>query len=147
MKGRFLHFLAAVFLMGSAVDGGAVQLAQVTIEQRLIIRIPLVPARPPAAPPREAPAKWKEKKGPECIALRSIRGAEVVATNGVDLILMNGQRYRARLQRGCRSAYFYSGFYIEPSEDRALCAGRDDLQARGGASCEIDSFKELVEDR
>ncbi len=129
------------------MDGGSVQLAQLTIEQRLIIRIPLVPPRPPVAPRREKPVKWKEKKGPQCIALRSIRGAEVVTSSGIDLILLNGQRYRARLERGCQAIDFYSGFYIEPSEDRALCAGRDDLQARGGASCEIDSFRQLVEDR
>lgn len=121
-----------------------------TIQQRVIIRVPMGPrataqARARSAAP-EPSEEWKEKKGPKCVALRSIRSAAIVTPDGVDLILADEHRYRAKLERGCRSMGFYSGFYVEPQADRSLCAGRDELQARSGLACSITSFKRLVED-
>ncbi len=87
---------------------------------------------------------WKEKKGPRCVALRSIRSASVVVDHGVDLLLADNHRYRARLERGCNSIGFYSGFYVEPDDDGSLCSGRDALQARSGLSCGIDDIRRLV---
>lgn len=139
--------LSTAPLPASGVEpAGGVELAQLTIEQRVIIRVPL--ARPSgrvaeAAPPR---IEWEEKKGPKCIALRSIRRATITSPSGVDLILLDSKRYRAKLGRGCRSADFWSGFYVEPSKDGSLCAGRDSIQARTGLTCEIHDFKKLVED-
>ncbi len=121
------------------------QLAQLTIQQRVIIRVPM--PRKGKAPPRIAPEAgdaWEEKKGPRCIALRSIRGANILVRNGVDLLLADEHRYRARLERGCDSTGFYSGFYVEPHEDGSLCSGRDELHARSGLSCAIDSFRRLI---
>ena len=139
-------FPSAIALLIVPVSGSApVELAQLSIEQRVIIRVPLArPPRPgrPAPPPERQ--DWDEKKGPRCIAIRSIRSAALGDRNSVDLILFNSQRYRARFQRGCRSADFYSGFYIEPTDDGSLCAGRDNIQARSGLSCEVDSFRRLV---
>ncbi|EQB32399.1 hypothetical protein [Sphingobium ummariense] len=136
----------AILLLLSTPAVEPVQWAQLTIQRRVIIRVPM--ARKGRAPTRIAPEAqeaWKEKKGPRCVALRSIRGASIVVDNGVDLILADNHRYRARLERGCNSAGFYSGFYVEPDEDGSLCSGRDELQARSGFSCEIDSFRRLVE--
>lgn len=136
----------SVLLLLAASATGPVQWAQLSIEQRVIIRVPM--ARKGRAPARivpEARHQWREKKGPRCVALRSIRAAGIVVANGVDLILADGHRYRARLERGCSSAGFYSGFYVEPDEDGSLCSGRDELQARSGTSCAIDGFKQLVE--
>jgi hypothetical protein len=127
--------------------GGPVELTQMTIEQRVIIRIPLAPRRAPPPPRPAPPVKWKEKKGPDFLGARSIRGADVVTSDSLDIYLLDGQRYRAKLEKGCQSADFYSGFYIEPSDDGAVCAGRDELRARGGTSCEVDSFKRLVQDK
>ncbi|AUW60437.1 hypothetical protein C1T17_18625 [Sphingobium sp. SCG-1] len=133
---------------GSAFAGPPTEFAQLTIEQRVIIRVPLVApprrGRPAAAPEAQ---DWDEKKGPRCLAIRSIRSADLSERNSVDLILSNSQRYRARFGRGCQSAAFYSGFYIEPTDDGSLCAGRDDVKSRGGISCEVDSFKRLVPER
>ncbi|WP_413818517.1 hypothetical protein [Sphingobium sp.] len=142
-------FPSAIALLLVPMAGAApVELAQVTIEQRVIIRVPVV-RQPrsgrPVPPPR--PQEWDEKKGPRCVAIRSIASAALGDRNSVDLILSNNQRYRARLARRCRSADFYSGFYIEPSDDGSLCAGRDAIQARSGPSCEVDSFKRLVPER
>lgn len=137
--------LQSVLLLLIAPAGEPVQMAQLTIQQRIIIRVPA--AKKGSAPARitpEARERWDEKKGPRCVALRSIRGASVVVDNGVDLLLADNHRYRARLEKGCDSIGFYSGFYVEPSADGSLCSGRDELQARNGMNCAIDSFRRLV---
>lgn len=138
--------LHSVLLLLVAPTAGPVQMAQMSIEQRVIIRVPM--AKKGRAPARIAPQagrEWKERKGPRCIALRSIRSASVVVGHGVDLLLADNHRYRARLERGCNSTGFYSGFYVEPDDDGSLCSGRDELQARSGLSCVIDSFRRLEE--
>jgi hypothetical protein len=132
-------------LLLSASTGDPVQWAQLSIQQRVIVRVPM--ARKGRAPARIAPdarEQWQEKKGPRCVALRSIRGGSIVVDNGVDLILADNHRYRARLEKGCDSVGFYSGFYVEPDEDGSLCSGRDELQARSGLSCAIESFRRLI---
>jgi hypothetical protein len=132
-------------LLLSASTGDPVQWAQLSIQQRVIIRVPM--ARKGQAPARitpEARDAWEEKKGPRCVALRSIQGANIVVRNGVDLLLADNHRYRARLEKGCDSTGFYSGFYVEPDDDGSLCSGRDELQARSGLSCAIDSFRRLI---
>lgn len=133
----------AVFLLLTAPASEPVELAQLSIEQRVIIRVPMAPP-PRAAVPSPPPLRWEEKKGPRCIAIRSIRAAAVDARRGIDIILHNNHRYRARLERSCPPAGFYSGFYIEPPADKSLCAGRDIVRSRSGMICEITSFKELV---
>lgn len=142
-KGFDLLHTLLLLLVAPAAE--PVQMAQLTIQQRIIIRVPM--ARKGKAPQRVAPdgsGDWDEKKGPRCIALRSIRGAAITVPNGVDLLLADTHRYRARLERGCDSVSFYSGFYVEPHEDGSLCSGRDELQARSGMSCAIDSFRRLI---
>ena len=135
--------LHAIFLLLTAPAGGPIELAQLSIEQRVIIRVPLMPApRAPSPPP--PPVQWEEKKGPRCIAIRSIRAAAVDARRGIDIILHNDHRYRARLERACRPTDFYSGFYIEPTADKSLCAERDIVRSRSGMVCEITGFKRLV---
>ena len=136
--------LHSVLLLLIVPEGEHVRLAQLTIEQRVIIRVPMT--RKGRAPARLVPQEeraWKERKGPRCIALRSIRSAAVAVENSIDLLLADQHRYRARLERGCNSMGFYSGFYVEPDEDGSLCSGRDQLQARSGLSCSIDSFRRL----
>lgn len=136
------------------VSPEGVDLAQVMIEQRVIIRVPM--ARPsgagpkrhgrPDRPPRamEPQIEWEEHKGPKCLPIRSIRAAAVTSARGVDLILRDGSRVRALLSRECRSADLWSGFYLQPHEDGGLCADRDSVLARGGASCEIEKFRRLA---
>jgi hypothetical protein len=144
-EGSILH--SSVILMSMLlVPAGStapVQLSQVTIEQRVIIRVPLARQRQMQAEPS---VEWQEKKGPKCLAIRSIRGASVAAKNSVDMTLVNGERYRAKLERGCRAVDFWSGFYVEATKDGSLCSGRDMLQARGGTECEIDVWRRLVAD-
>ncbi|WP_420145938.1 hypothetical protein [Sphingobium sp.] len=135
----------SILLLLSASTGDPVQWAQLSIQQRVIIRVPMAKkGRAPAQISPEARNAWEEKKGPRCVALRSIRGASIVVGNGVDLLLADNHRYRARLEKGCDSTGFYSGFYVEPDEDGSLCSGRDELQARSGLNCAIDSFRRLI---
>ncbi|CAN5194574.1 hypothetical protein BH10PSE12_BH10PSE12_37320 [soil metagenome] len=138
-----MHSSVIFLLLMLAPARAPVELAQLTIEQRVIIRVPIT--RQPSRLPTPV-AKLKEKKGPRCLAIRSLRAAGIAAQNGIDLILSNGERYRARLEKSCPAVDFWSGFYIEPTKDGSLCAERDSIQARGGTECEIKSFKQLVED-
>ena len=52
----------------------------------------------------------------------------------------------AALERSCSPQDFYSGFYIE-RQDGQLCAKRDHLQSRAGASCQISRLNRLVASR
>mgnify|MGYP003336510018 CR=1 FL=1 len=135
----------AVPLPGDAPE----EFAQLTIQQRVIIRVPMM--RAPAPPPRPAPPSedddWEEHKGPNCLKLKTIVGARIVVQDGIDLIMRDSSRYRAKFERGCPSSGFYSGFYVEPTKDGSICAGRDTLMARNGMECEIDRFRSLSIDK
>lgn len=128
-----------------------VQLAQLTIEQRVIIRIPTMRNGPASvmregepSPPSES--RLKEVKGPKCLQLNRLRGAVINAANGVTMVTNLREQFRTHFGRACRPADFYAGFYIEPNKDGALCAGRDMLHARSGSTCEIEKFSRLVID-
>ncbi|MPT49318.1 MAG: hypothetical protein E2598_13030 [Sphingobium sp.] len=128
------------------------RLAQRVIEQRVIIRVPMM--RPGRAVQEEraeedAPRKveWEERKGPRCIQLSQLRAATLTTSNGVDMMLRDGTRLRAHFSRECRPEDLYSGFYIRPDKDGSFCGGRDRLLARGGASCLITDFRRLVPQR
>lgn len=125
---------------------GKVEVAQLTIHQRIIIRIPRLPfSRPPVQ--AESPVRWVEKKGPKCEPMGEIEGALISAEDSVDLIIEDGTRLRAKLDDDCPALDFYSGFYIKPTPDGMICADRDSFRTRSGASCGIDEFKRLVAKR
>jgi len=131
----------------SSVAGAqeVVELAQLTIRQRVIIRVPRVgPAplpigRTPIAPP----VVYRESKGPKCVAANTMAGAAIGAVNVVDLVLQGGARVRAQLDGDCAPLDFYSGFYLKGSPDGMVCAGRDAIRVRSGASCPIKRFRTL----
>lgn len=137
--------------VAAEAEGRQPLFAQMTIERRIIIRVPMMNRPPP--PPVEmqerasGPAEdmeWVEHKGPKCVKIRQLRAASITTSRGVDLMLDDRSRLRARLGRGCGPEDLYSGFYIRPSDDGALCAGRDRVLARSGADCEITDLKKLV---
>src|SRR3546814_18469222 len=76
--------------------------------------------------------------------MRNVVGAAITRSDSIDLILSDQTRVRARLDNDCQSADFYSGFYMEPTDDQRLCADRDMVHARNGAMCEVDQFRRLV---
>lgn len=116
--------------------------AQLTIRQRIVVRVPATPLVP--TPPS---VRWKEKKGPRCIAMKDIAGAAIVEKDRVDLILKGGARVRAAFESSCPALDYYSGFYMVPSADADICADRDSIHTRAGGECQITRFRRLVPDR
>jgi hypothetical protein len=141
--------IASVAAAGTPAPAGQVtgiEVAQVTIRGRIIIRVPsklqdsVTPMRQ-FTPPR--PIEWAEKKGPKCIAADQLGGA-IVAGDYVDLVLRGGDRVRAQLDGDCSGLGYYGGFYVKPSPDGQICAGRDSIRTRSGDRCTIKKFKKLV---
>lgn len=120
-----------------AVAAAEPAFSEIIVRQRVIVRVPV----PRPAP---APAKWKERKGPRCMALNTIAGAAVSAPDSVDMILRGGARIRAELQSACPALDFYSGFYLVPTRDGRVCADRDSIHARSGGACQIERFRKLT---
>jgi hypothetical protein len=121
------------------LDG--VELAQLTIHQRIVIRIPRLDARPPM--PMPEPMRWSEKKGPKCVPMDTLGGAMVTSADSIDLLTTEGDRIRARLGDDCPALDFYSGLYLKRTADGMLCAKRDVLRSRSGSACAITGFKRL----
>lgn len=125
---------------------------QVIIEQRIIIRIParsrasaFQPASPNDQQSKPGPTiVWREAKAPKCLRIASLLGVQVTRDDSIDLLTDERQRLRARLDEDCRTLDFYSGFYVERTDDGMVCADRDVIQARSGARCEIDEFRLMV---
>ncbi len=155
-----LMVASATTSMPEAVElprSSSIQLAQVTIEQRVIIRIPTIP--PPNAPRLQRGAltsplppepsqnvELKEVKGPKCLKLDSLRGAILNSQTGVTMLNDRDEAFRTHFGKSCRAADFYSGFYVQPTKDGSICAGRDTLHARNGSTCDIQKFTRLVPD-
>jgi len=136
LAGAVLAMFAACAWPVPAGHAAPLRFAQVIVEQSLILRVPR------RTPPK--PLKWKEKKGPKCVAMAGIAGAAVVADDAIDLVLRGGQRLRARFSSRCPALDYYSGFYILPTEDGMICADRDMIRTRAGGQCEIERFRRLL---
>jgi hypothetical protein len=148
------HAPIALLLLASATavsvpapQSGSVDLAQVLLRERIIIRIPSAP--PPAAAPAPSavpvpPLRWEEKKGPKCISANQLGGAIVGSTDSIDLVLKGGARLRTQLDGDCAGLGYYGGFYLKPSPDGQVCAGRDSIRTRSGDTCKIKRFRNLV---
>lgn len=122
-------------------------ITSVTIQQRMIIRVPRLPVGrtptgrgAPSAPPQ---SRWKEKKAAKCVELISLAAAAVTTPDSVDLLLNGGKRLRARFGSECPAIDFYSGFYVKMTKDGKVCAGRDSIRARSGGECQIRQFRTL----
>ena len=122
---------------------------QVRIEQRVIIRIS--PSSPrqredmPAASPRPASeATLREVEHGDCVRIENIAGVQTTRDDRLLLFMRNRAVLSADLERTCNARAFYSGFYVERSEDGRLCVSRDRLQSRSGASCRIDALHRMV---
>lgn len=139
-----LLVLAVPAMASDAPQGaraGGASMTQFSIHERIIIRVPAMPVGRVAMAP---PVVWKEKKGPHCVAAQTLAGAVVTGPRAVDLVLQGGKRLRAKLDGDCRPLDFYAGFYLRPAADGMVCADRDSIRVRSGASCGIDTFRTLV---
>jgi hypothetical protein len=126
----------------AAVHDGVV-VAQLTIRQRIIIRVPQPMSRSAASPVPLPPVKLDEKKGPKCVPIAKLAGSGVARKSSVDLLLSDGSMMRAKLGDDCPALDFYAGLYLKPTPDGMLCADRDTIRARSGRACPISSFKKL----
>lgn len=109
---------------------------RLVVRNGIVWRIPLAPG-----PPRQ-PVGWAERKGPGCISAGSIRRAFLSNEDQVDFVLADRNRVRAKFDRSCAALDFYGGFYLQV-QDEFLCAKRDAIHSRMGASCTIEKFKRL----
>ncbi len=132
-------------------DGGLVW-QQVIIEQQIIIRVPArsrITSFSPASPGARGPSSehsivWKERDAAKCLPMKSVLGVQVSRDDSIDLLTSERQRLRAKLDDNCRTEDFYSGFYMQKGADGMLCEDRDEIQARSGAKCTIESFRLMV---
>jgi hypothetical protein len=107
---------------------GDVQVRSITVEDQIILRVPV---RPP--PPQ---VDWIPHKGPKCISVKKIKGAFLSGDDHVDFILEGRKLLRASLEENCPALDFYEGFYLS-SNDEKVCARRDVVRSRMGGSCWI----------
>jgi hypothetical protein len=99
--------------------------------------------RVPVSPRAMPHVVWQESKGPKCVPVRAIAGAYLNGVEGIDFLLRSRHRLRAKFDDDCDGLDFYGGVYMQPEDDR-LCAGRDVIRSRMGATCEIRRFRTLV---
>jgi hypothetical protein len=127
-----------------AVESGQVQMAQMVIERRTVIRITPHPDR---ARVQLSFRDWREKSAPKCFAVSSLTGILISRPDSIDMVMRGGRVIRARLEKGCPSIDFYSGFYLKPTKDGQLCQDRDTIHSRTGGACEIEKFRTLLPPR
>jgi hypothetical protein len=118
----------------------------IRIQQHIIVRVPRVSS------PRTAmlsaaplpPIAWVERDADQCLSVETLAGAAITRRDSVDLVMAGGKRMRAKLGDECPALGFYEGFYVRPTADRRLCAGRDIIRSRSGGECRIEGFRALV---
>lgn len=131
----FLPFVMA--LLGSGQPEGRVTVSRLTVENEVILRVPVI------RPRFRAPIRWVEKKGPKCIGSGELLAAALAADNSIDFLLRDRRRVRAEMDSDCPALDFYDGFYLQ-SEDEKVCARRDEIRSRMGGSCRIERFRTMV---
>ena len=117
------------------------QMAQMVIERRVVIRVTPHEER---AQMRPNFRDWREKAAPRCLYVNNVVGVLITKADSIDIVLRGRQAMRARLERGCSSIDFYSGFYFKPTPDGRLCEDRDMIYSRAGGACTIDRYRRLV---
>lgn len=127
------------------------ELGQVRIEQRVIVRI-----SPSSRSAREqmladmrrqgaSPTSYEEQRLNGCVPIAGIAGVQPSPAQNRLLLFMRDRRILSvALERACNARDYYSGFYVERSEDGQLCARRDLLQSRAGARCKVAQLNRLV---
>lgn len=116
---------------------------QVRIEQRLVIRIAPRGDMFPDIPSGPVGPRFTERKTGKCLAVQGIAGVQVMDDRLV-LFMRDRRIIGANLEKSCRPRDFYSGFYVEHTSDGQICAGRDEVHSRAGATCAITGLRELI---
>lgn len=124
---------------------------QVRIEQRMTIRIsPRAPLPPQAnmmmdLPQRPLPPRMAEREMGRCLPVAGIAGVQVGQGNRLILFMRDRRVISAALERACSARDYYSGFYVERSNDGQICVRRDSLLSRSGANCKLTRLHQLVD--
>lgn len=115
-----------------AVDPVPQAMAQVRIEQRIVIRVPrqslsrssLLPMPAPRQDPPPEPPRFERRKIGKCLAMRDVTGVRVVNNDMLVLFMRDQRMIEARLERTC-SARILSGFlYGAKRRWSAVCGPR-----------------------
>ena len=124
---------------------------QVRVTQRVTIRITArrQDARQPlSADVADAPAPMRahleERKMGDCVPIGDIAAVDPGPENRLILYMRDRTLISAALDRECSAREFYSGFYVERTDDGKLCVKRDKLQSRAGASCGVKRLSRIV---
>lgn len=124
---------------------------QVSIEQRFTIRIsPRAPMPPPVAMLNDMAdagggVRLVERKMGKCVPVDGISSVQYGAANKLVLYMRDRRIVSATLDKGCRAADFYSGFYVAKNDDGMLCVKRDPILSRSGSNCRVEGLRQLVE--
>ncbi|RYY29066.1 MAG: hypothetical protein EOP62_01775 [Sphingomonadales bacterium] len=144
-------FAAASFLLFLAAPGVDTQppewarvLELFQQQQQATVHVPRVTITTTFVMRSPAPIPLREKKADDCVKIEKISGYSVNRPNSIDLLLNDGKLLRVNLGDNCPALGFYSGFYVKPSKDKKICAGRDAFRSRSGRSCSIQAFRSLV---
>lgn len=122
---------------------------QVRIERRVILRISPRPSPARRSLMAELPqsplnSRMAERSMGKCVDVAGIAGVQPDRGNRLMLFMRDRRIVAAELEKTCSARDFYSGFYIERSEDGRLCVDRDRLQSRAGAKCQVSRMRRLV---
>lgn len=131
-----LGLFPALFGMSMQSQQGEQVVRRVIIRDEVIFKIPVRPRSPQRL-------EWTEHKGPKCVDADRIAGALLSGPSSIDFILRDRRRVRAVMDDECPALDFYQGFYLQPDDER-ICAKRETIQNRVGASCRIQKFRLLV---
>ncbi|RDC60208.1 hypothetical protein HME9302_01408 [Alteripontixanthobacter maritimus] len=122
---------------------------QIRIQRRVIVRIS--PRRSTGRRDLDAQSaqpvnqtRLRQQKMGKCLPVTSIAGVQPGNDNKLVLFLRNRGLVGVHLDKACRARDFYSGFYVERNSDGLVCAGRDMLQSRSGAKCDVAEMVRLV---
>jgi hypothetical protein len=125
---------------------------QVRVEQHMSIRItPLSrPMQMPRnflldIPRREIGPRFIERNIGRCLPVAGISGVQPDAGNHLILFMRDRRMVSATLERACRGRDFYSGFYVDRTNDGQICVDRDTLLSRSGANCKLTRIRQLIE--
>jgi hypothetical protein len=124
---------------------------QVRVTQRVTIRITArrQEAREPlsadlSTAPRPVSAHLEERKLGDCVSIGDIAAVDPGPENRLIFYMRDRTLVSAALDKQCSAREFYSGFYVERTDDGKLCVKRDRLQSRAGASCGVKRLSRLV---
>ena len=133
-----LGLIPALFGMAAQDSTQPQVVRRVVVQDQVIISIPV---RPRTRSSQRF--DWKEEKGPKCVRSGRIAGAILSGPSSIDFVMRDRTRVRALMDDECPALDFYKGFYLQPDDDR-ICAKRETIQNRVGASCRIERFRTLI---